>query len=39
VVHADLRADEGVDIAGDMFDPDVQARLRKLRPHAQRQAA
>jgi hypothetical protein len=32
VVHADLRADEGVDIAGDMFDPDVQARLRKLRP-------
>src|SRR5512138_156701 len=32
VVHADLRPGEGVDISGDVFDPQVQARLRELRP-------
>src|SRR5574342_511197 len=32
VVHADLRAGEGIDVSGDLFDPAVQARLRELRP-------
>lgn len=32
VVHADLKAGEGIDISGDLFDPAVQARLRELRP-------
>ena len=32
VVHSDLVADEGVDIAGDLFDPALQARLRDLDP-------
>jgi SAM-dependent methyltransferase len=30
VVHADLRPDEGVDIAGDIFDASLQDKLRKL---------
>ena len=34
VVHADLRAGEGIDIGGDLFDPAVQARLRELQPQA-----
>ena len=32
VVHSDLKAGEGVDVGGDLFDPAVQARLRELRP-------
>lgn len=28
VVHADLKAAEGVDVVGDLHDPDVQERLR-----------
>src|SRR4051812_32056880 len=32
VVHADLKAGEGVDIGGDLFDAGVQARLRELHP-------
>ena len=34
VVHADLKAGEGIDISGDLFEPAVQARLRELRPDA-----
>jgi hypothetical protein len=34
VIHADLRAGEGIHISGDLFDPRVQARLRELRPRA-----
>jgi hypothetical protein len=34
VVHADLRAGEGIHISGDLFDPLVQARLRELRARA-----
>jgi hypothetical protein len=30
VVHSDLVADDGVDMAGDLFDPALQARLRGL---------
>src|SRR3954470_22382289 len=30
VVHADLKAGEGIDISGDLFDPCIQARLREL---------
>lgn len=30
VVHADLKAGEGVDVSGDVFDPAVQTRLREL---------
>jgi hypothetical protein len=30
VVHSDLVAADGVDIAGDLFDPALQARLREL---------
>lgn len=32
VVHMDLKEAPGVDIAGDLGDPDVQARLRELQP-------
>jgi SAM-dependent methyltransferase len=34
VVHSDLKAGEGVDIGGDLFDAVVQARLRELRADA-----
>jgi hypothetical protein len=34
VVHADLKAGEGIDVSGDLFDGAVQARLRDLRPDA-----
>jgi len=34
VVHSDLKAGEGVDIGGDLFDPAIQVRLRALRPDA-----
>src|SRR3954466_2259718 len=34
VVHSDLKAGEGVDIGGDLFDAAVQARLRELRADA-----
>src|SRR5204863_5233618 len=34
VVHADLKAGEGIDISGDLFDPAIQARLRELRADA-----
>ena len=34
VVHSDLKAGEGVDIGGDLFDAAVQARLRALRADA-----
>lgn len=30
VIHADYKKDEGVDIAGDIFDPDVQQRIRTV---------
>jgi hypothetical protein len=30
VIHADLREDEGVDISGDIFEPEVQRRLRAV---------
>lgn len=30
VVHSDLMPDEGVDVAGDLFDPVLQSRLRAL---------
>jgi len=33
VVHADLKAGEGIDVSGDIFDPAIQSRLREL--HAQ----
>ena len=32
VIHADLKAGEGIDISGDIFDPAVQSRLRDLHP-------
>ena len=32
VVHSDLEAADGVDIAGDLFDPGLQARLRAMSP-------
>jgi hypothetical protein len=32
VVHSDLFAGDGVDLAGDMFDPAFQQRLRALEP-------
>lgn len=34
VVHSDYKQDDGVDIAGDIFDPGVQAQLRAIRPKA-----
>lgn len=34
VIHTDLKPDNGVDIAGDLHDLDVQARLRARRPRA-----
>ena len=34
IVHADLKAGEGIDISGDVFDPAVQSRLRALRADA-----
>ena len=30
VVHADLKAGEGIDVSGDLFNPDVQQELRGL---------
>jgi hypothetical protein len=32
VIHADLKIDEGVDIAGDVYDPAVQSKLRAIGP-------
>jgi hypothetical protein len=32
VIHADLKAGEGIDVSGDIFDPAVQSRLRDLHP-------
>lgn len=32
VIHSDLKDQEGVDIPGDIFDPDMQRRLKDLRP-------
>lgn len=34
VIHTDLKPDAGVDIAGDLQDPEIQARLRARRPRA-----
>lgn len=34
VIHTDLKPDDGVDIAGDLFDPSVQAALQARRPRA-----
>lgn len=34
VIHADLKDAPGVDVAGDLFDPAVQARLRARGPRA-----
>jgi hypothetical protein len=34
VIHTDLKPDAGVDIAGDLHDPEVQAQLRARRPRA-----
>jgi hypothetical protein len=34
VIHTDLKPDSGVDIAGDLHDPSVQAQLRARRPRA-----
>lgn len=34
IVHADLKAGDGVDVSGDLFDPAVQHRLRALRADA-----
>ena len=34
VIHTDLKPDAGVDIAGDLADPEIQARLRARRPRA-----
>jgi hypothetical protein len=34
VIHTDLKPEAGVDIAGDLNDPAVQARLRARRPRA-----
>jgi hypothetical protein len=34
VIHTDLKPDDGVDIAGDLGDPRVQAALRARRPRA-----
>jgi len=34
VIHADLKEDEGVDIAGDLLDPAIQHRLKQHRPRA-----
>jgi hypothetical protein len=34
VIHTDLKAHPGVDVAGDLLEPGVQARLRALRPRA-----
>ncbi len=32
VIHADLKEGEGIEVSGDLFDPEVQERLRALRP-------
>ncbi len=32
VIQSDLKDQEGVDISGDIFDPDMQRQLRQLRP-------
>jgi hypothetical protein len=34
VIHTDLKPDDGVDIAGDLFDPAVQAALQARKPRA-----
>lgn len=34
IIHADLKQQPGVDIAGDLADPQVQAKLRARRPRA-----
>ena len=33
VVHSDLKELDGVDISGDVFDPETQEKLRKLNPN------
>ena len=32
IIHSDLKAGDGVDVSGNVFDPGVQARLRQLAP-------
>ncbi|MFT6908010.1 MAG: hypothetical protein ACJAS1_004698 [Oleiphilaceae bacterium] len=32
VIHSDLKADDGVDVSGDLLDPEVQARLATFKP-------
>lgn len=32
VIHSDVKVADGVDIAGDLFDPEVQKQLHSLRP-------
>jgi hypothetical protein len=32
IVHADMKAGEGIDISGDLYDPAVQAALATVRP-------
>ncbi len=34
VIHADLKEDPGVDIAGDLLDPAIQQRLKERRPRS-----
>src|SRR5262245_5430908 len=34
VIHSDLKDEDGVDIAGDIFDPETLARIRALGPKA-----
>jgi SAM-dependent methyltransferase len=33
VVHADLKEDDGVDIAGDIYDPETIEKIRTVDPH------
>lgn len=32
VIHADMKADRGIDIVGDVYDPSFQEECRRLRP-------
>lgn len=32
IIHSDLKSGEGIDIAGDLHDPEVQARMRAIVP-------
>lgn len=34
IIHADLKAGDGIDVSGDVFDAGVQARLRQLAPRS-----